>query len=141
MTVATADLDAFIDARRHVAFAYFTQDCAHIAADWVREKTGADPLRDLRALGGPLEARNLLTALRAVRAAGGMAAMATARLGEPVPALMAQRGDVVLVMSGRPVGRVSGYAFGVCTGSHIALPNDHGLVFQPLKAGVVAWRV
>ena len=135
------DLDSFIAARRGIPFEYFRQDCAHIAADWINEKTGADPLADLRGEGGPLEARNLLPALRVVRAGGGFADMATARLGPALPPLMAQRGDVVLVKSGRPIGRVSGYAFGVCTGSHIVMPDNDGLVFQPVSAGVVAWRV
>lgn len=135
------DLDSFIAARRGIAFEYFRQDCAHIAADWVKEKTGADPLADLRVECGPLEARNLLTALRVVRAGGGFADMATARLGPALPPLMAQRGDVVLVKSGRPIGRVSGYTFGVCTGANVVVPDNDGLVFQPLSAGVAAWRV
>ncbi|MBB1601586.1 DUF6950 family protein [Variovorax sp. UMC13] len=136
-----ADLDAFIDARRNTPFEYFLQDCAHIAADWVFAKTGADPLADLRSPGGPFEARNLLAALRLVRAAGGYQAMATQRLGADLPPLLAQRGDVMLVMSGRPVGRVRGFTFGVCTGSHIAAPDNDGLVFLPITSGVAAWRV
>lgn len=136
-----ANLDEFIDARRSAPFAYFEQDCAHIAAAWVAEKTGSDPMADLRAAGGPLAGHNLLTALRAVRDAGGFQAMATVRLGPLMPPLMAQRGDVVLIKSGRAVGCVRGYTFGVCTGSHVAVPDNDGLVFQPLSAGVAAWRV
>lgn len=137
----TANLDAFIDARRAAPFAYFEQDCAHIAADWVLAKTGSDPLADLRAPGGAFEARNLLSALRLVRAAGGFAAMASERLGPAISPLMAQRGDVVLIESGRQIGRVRGFTFGVCTGPHIAVPDNDGLVFRPITAGVAAWRI
>lgn len=136
-----ADLDAFIDARRTVPFAYFEQDCARIAADWVLAKTGRDPLAPLREEGGPMADGSLLATLRAVRAAGGFEAIGTQLLGPAIPPLMAQRGDVVLVLSGRPVGRVSGYTFGICTGSHVAAPDNDGLVFLPPSTGVAAWRV
>jgi hypothetical protein len=135
------DLDTFIDARRHVGFAYFEHDCATIAADWVRERRGSDPLDALRAKGGALAPKRLLTALRHVRAAGGFELTASALLGPALPGLMAQRGDVVLVKSGRHTGRVSGYCFGVCTGSSIAAPGKARLEFLPLTAGVAAWRV
>lgn len=136
-----ANLDAFIAARRALPFAYFSQDCGHIAADWVLEKTGADPLAALRGEGGPFESKRLLTALRAVRAAGGFIALGDQLLGAHIAPLLAQRGDVVLILSGRPIRRVSGYTFGVCTGANIVVPDNDGLVFQPLSAGVAAWSV
>lgn len=134
-----ADLDAFIAARRTRAFAYFEHDCAHIAADWVREKTGSDPMADLRV--PPGAPRSLLALMRKVRAAGGLAAMAGERLGPAIPPLLARRGDVVLVASGRPVGRVAGFTFGICTGSNIIVPDSDALVFWPPTTGVHAWRV
>ena len=134
-----ADLDAFIAARRALPFVYFEQDCGHIAADWVLEKTGIDPLTDLRVPAD--EPRSLFALMRKVRAGGGMAAIATERLGAPIPPLMAQRGDVVLVASGRPIGRVSGFTFGICTGSNVVVPDTGGLVFWPISAGVHAWHV
>jgi hypothetical protein len=134
-----ANLDAFIAARRALPFVYFEQDCAHIAADWVLEKTGTDPLAGLRVAAD--QPRSLLALMRRVRAAGGLAAMATERLGPSIPPLLAQRGDVVLILSGRPIGRVSGYTFGICTGGNIVVPDSDGLVFRPVSAGVHAWRV
>jgi hypothetical protein len=134
-----ANLDAFIAARRALPFVYFEQDCAHIAADWVLAKTGTDPLADLRV---PADApRSLLALMRQVREAGGLAAMANERLGPAIAPLLAQRGDVVLVASGRPIGRVSGFTFGICTGPNIVVPDTDGLVFWPISAGVHAWRV
>jgi hypothetical protein len=135
------NLDDFIVARRSAPFEYFRHDCVHIAADWVIARTGKDPLADLRAADAPVGRKNLLAAMRAVRAAGGFLSAATARLGPPLPGTMAQRGDVVLARSGGKVGRVSGYSFGICTGSHIAAPAADRLVFLPLTAGVATWRV
>ena len=99
------------------------------------------------ALGGGIVANHeaLFCAIRAlfgrVRADGGMAAVATERLGPPIPPLMAQRGDIVLVKPGRPIGRVSGFTFGICTGSNVVVPDSDGLVFWPVSTGVHAWRV
>lgn len=135
------NLDAFIDSRRCRSFEYFEHDCAHIAADWVRERTGRDVLADLRADGGPLQRKSLLAALRHVRAAGGFLPAATQRLGPFLPALMAQRGDIVLALSGGRIGIVSGYSFGICTGPNIVCPGNERLEFLPLASGVAAWRL
>lgn len=143
-----ADLDAFIDARRSTAFAYFNHDCAHVAADWVREATGVDALAPLRGDGGPLQGGSLLRALRFVRQAGAgqparecFIAAGEFLLGPSVPGLAARRGDVVLVRSGGRVGRVSGYGFAVCTGTHIVAPGADRLMFLPITAAEVAWRI
>ncbi|CAN5439712.1 hypothetical protein BH10PSE18_BH10PSE18_19120 [soil metagenome] len=138
---APVSLDAFVAARRNVPFEYFRHDCVLIAADWVLAKTGRDPLADLRAPGGPLDKRSLLTALRVIRAAGGFELAASARLGPALPGLMAQRGDVVLARSGGKIGRVSGYSFGICTGANLVAPGNERLEFLPMSAGVAAWRI
>lgn len=142
------DLDTFIHQRRATPFAYFEHDCAHVAADWVREVTGQDVLQALRGTGAPLEGGHLLTALRFVRQAGGgrparesFIAAGEFLLGPSVPGLMARRGDVVLARSGGSVGRVSGYSFGICTGAHIVAPGTDSLEFLPLTAAEAAWRL
>lgn len=61
----------------------------------------------------------------------GFAEAATAILGDPVPVLTAQRGDIVL-MEG---------AFGVCLGAQVAFVAPVGLTFRPLRACTMAWRV
>lgn len=135
------DLDLFIHERRDATFSYFERDCATLAADWVREKRGDDPLAPLRASGGPLAQRKLLAALRFVRASGGFEQAGSALLGPSKPGLMAFRGDVVLARSGRAEGRVSGFSFGICTGSHIVAPGPNQLEFLPFTAGVAAWAI
>lgn len=142
------DLDTFINQRRATPFAYFEHDCAHVAADWVRERTGVDALQALRGEGAPLEGGRLLTALRFVRQAGGggsarecFIAAGEFLLGPSVPGLIARRGDVVLARSGGPIGRVSGYSFGICTGSHIVAPGTDRLEFLPITTAEAAWRL
>lgn len=128
-------LDQFIASRRALPFAYLQHDCAHIAADWVLAKTGSDPMADLRP--GVMPGHGLRAVARVLRSEGGIRASATCRLGAPLPGLMAQRGDVVLVPAGRP-GR---FALGISTGSHIVAPGLTGMVFLPVTEGVAAWRV
>ncbi len=129
-------LDAFIDARRDVPFAWGSQDCATVAADWVLERTGRDPLADLRGTGTRPLAR-----MRPVQRAGGFVQAGTERLGPALHGAFARRGDVVLVRTGHRGQRCAHRAFGVCVGSHVAAPGLHGLVFLPLTDVEAAWRV
>lgn len=133
-------LDDFLQARAARGFVWFDADCATLAAEWLQLRTGADPLAPLRADGGMLAERHLLHTMRQVRAAGGLQAVAESLLGPAGPGLMAQRGHVVLVRSERLPGRVSGRAFGVCTGTHVAAPGADALVYLPLTMAEAAWR-
>jgi hypothetical protein len=128
-------LDEYLEGRRDAAFGWGAHDCCTFAADWVLAATGRDPMADLRGLD------SALAAMRRLRDLGGFLAAGTAGLGEPVPGLMARRGDVVLVASGRRPGRASGHAFGIHTGSHIAAAGPSGLVFLSVLEGIAAWRV
>lgn len=127
-------LDEFIADKRGRPFVWGGNDCCTVAADWVREKTGKDPMHELRGLTSPL------LAMRRLRDLGGFRAAASARLTE-IPRFMALPGDVCLVHSGRRIGRASGYSFGICTGRLIAAPGPDGLVFGPITEAVAAWRV
>lgn len=109
-------LDEFIADKRGRPFVWGDNDCCTVAADWVREKTGKDPMSDLRGLTSPL------LAMRRLRDLGGFRAAANARMTE-IPRFMALPGDVCLVHSGRRIGRASGYSFGICTGRLIAAPG------------------
>lgn len=142
------ELDAFVNARRAVPFEYFQHDCAHVAADWVKLRTGHDALEALRGSGAPLDGGSLLRALRFVRQAGAGAparesfiAAGEFLLGPSRHGLTARRGDVVLARSGGRVGRVSGYSFGVCTGAHIVAPGTDRLEFLPITSAEAAWSL
>lgn len=129
-------LDAFIDARRGTAFAWGSHDCATLAADWALQRTGVDPLADLRGTGTQPLAR-----MRLLRSAGGYMQAAIDRLGPARPGAFAQRGDVVLLRTGHRGQRMAHRAFGVCVGIHAVTTGAHGLVFMPVTDVEAAWCV
>lgn len=112
-------------------FRWAHNDCCLFAADAVVAITGVDPARELRT-----QYRSRADAQALLDARGGLEAVATAALGEPLPTpLCAQRGDVVLVVDG------DRSALGICIGAHVAGPGMHGMATVPLANGVCAWRV
>lgn len=129
-------LDAFIDARRSTPFAWGSHDCATLAADWVLQRTGKDPLADLRGVGLQPLAR-----MRLLRREGGYVPAADARLGPAQPGAFARRGDVVLMRTGHRGQRMAHRAFGICVGTHAVTTGMQGLVFMPVTQVEAAWRV
>lgn len=120
--------EAFIAARLTMPFAWGSNDCAIFAADCVQAITGQDP--------APAGLRNHTTekqALRALKRHGGVAGIATAVLGQPVPATLANIGDVVLCKAG------TRDMLAICNGASAFAPSANGLVTVPL--GDVCWRV
>lgn len=124
-------LNAAIEAARERPFSWGKQDCCMFAAGVVRDLTGKDlaaPFRD--AYAGRDEAGLLLAEL------GGVEALATAFLGEPLPGpAFAQRGDVVMVQTDE------GPALGICDGAAAWFPGPRGLVHRPMGDWRKAWRV
>lgn len=129
-------LDAFISARRSTPFAWGVHDCATFAADWVLQRTGNDPLADLRGVGLQPLAR-----MRLLHRAGGYVKAASDRLGNAQPGAFARRGDVVLLRTGHRGHRMAHRAFGVCVGTHAVTTGMYGLVFMPVTEVEAAWRV
>lgn len=127
-----ARLTALITASEQRPLAYGKHDCSLFAADAVLALTGVDVAADLRG-----RYRTAGGALRALRRAGFRTppAIATARLGTPVPVLMARRGDLV----------TDGAALGVMWAAHALFVADEvsapGLVAVPLRMLTAAWRV
>lgn len=124
-------LHAYVDARRGESFTWGTFDCALFACDWILEATGEDVIADLR--GSWSDERS---ALRTLADLGGLQTIASVRLGAPISAALAQRGDIVLhTLTGRD-------ALGVCVGAHFAGPAiEGGLVLVPMERAFMAWRV
>lgn len=123
-------LAAFIETRRAMPFGWGSNDCVTLAADWVREATGADPIADIR---GWVDARS---ALLTIEALGGLRQAVTDRLGAEIPVLTAQRGDVVMhEETVRP-------GLGVCIAEQFMAPlEEGGIVMVPMNRAVCAWGV
>lgn len=123
-------LFAMIEARRATPFEWGAHDCCSFAADAVLEMTGTDPIADLRG-----QWTDEVSALRLLKAHGGLEALATERLGVLIAPAFAQRGDVVLhTLTGRE-------ALGVCIGDRFAAVGDVGVELVPMSHAVQAWRV
>ncbi len=125
-------LDAAIEAARARHFSWSEgHDCCLFAADVVLALTGRDFAESFR---GRYSTRAEAVALLGAR--GGLEAVVTSYLGQPLPtALLARRGDVVMVET--PEGR----ALGVSVGGKAACAGPQGLTFVPMAGWLSGWRV
>lgn len=127
-------LDAAIEEARRRPFEWGVHDCALFAAGIVEALTGFDCCAEWRGgYAGEAEAAQV------VRASGGLSAMVTAVLGQPILIAFAQRGDVVMIEVG-PSAEWEG-ALGVCVGDKAAVATASGLRFAPRAMWLHAWRV
>lgn len=116
-----------VEAAKGVPFAWGRHDCATWAFD-VREALTGIPRP---AWSHRTEAGSRRWMLR--QGWRSFAEAATAILGEPVPPMLAQRGDIVLLAEPE--------VFGVCLGAQIAAVGPVGLTFAPMRMAAMAWRV
>lgn len=123
-------LDQFIVSRAGVRFEWGAFDCAMFAADWVLLACGVDLAAAWRGKYSSAAGADAL-----LRRDGGLDAMITGVLGEPIAVSFAQRGDVVVDDA------ALGLTAGVCVGGTAAFVSDHGLIFKPLAGCATAWRV
>ena len=122
--------EAFISERRARPFVWGSNDCATFAADCIKAITGVDP-----APTGLRQHRTEKQALRSLQRHGGLTGIATAAMGQPVPASQAGIGDVVLSKSGnRPM-------LSICNGSTVFAPGANGIISLALDTGSICWRV
>lgn len=122
-------LSEFYRDRRNRPFEWGENDCCTLAADWVAEITGADPIDDIRGWD------DALSAARTIESLGGMRAAVTDRLGEPIDWMLAQRGDVVLLVVNRRD------TLGVCMGQFALAPGEDGALLVQMAQAECAWRV
>lgn len=115
-------------ARQGAGFAWGVFDCVLWAADAVQAQLGQDPAAPFR--GRYCTSR---AAHRIMRPLGGLRGLATAVLGQPLPApLLARHGDVGLMQAG---------ALGVCAGDTWLVVTGLGLGHVALDQAQLAWRV
>lgn len=121
---------ALVRQRRAHPFVWGQHDCVLWAADVVLALTGADFGAQYRGTySTALQAAHLVEDL------GGLTAIVSSYLGEPISPSMARVGDIGLVSDG---GRD---LVAVCNGAHWLAPGASGLAVLSLNAGVSAWRV
>ncbi len=122
--------EGFIAQRSAKPFTWGTNDCAVFAADCVQALTGVDVAQpSLR------KHKTELQAARLLKRHGGVVGIATAALGQPVPAMQAQVGDVVLAKSnGRDM-------LAICNGATCMAPSGTGLAVLAMPVDSVCWRL
>lgn len=125
-------LAAFIESKRHAAFAWGSNDCCTFISDAAMALTGSDPMARLRgAYSDEAGAEAIL---------GGQALddYVGERLVEwgavEAPRLMAGRGDIVAARVGNHL------MCGVCIGPQLALPGQMWLAFVPTHLALRCWR-
>jgi len=138
-----AELQRYLDevAAAPGEFNWTHNNCCHFAGRWVARMTGLDALAGLGLLADARGARALLRVL----GAGDLRAAVSARLARaPIPPLLAQLGDVVMVrphlFARAAAARGVGGALGICagrTGVFIDLQGAVGHV--PMAQALAAW--
>ena len=121
-------LTAYIERKRHEAFAWGSNDCCLFAADWVLVSTGRDIAQEWRG-----KYATAYAALRFLKAGGGIENLVERAGGERVATGLARRGDLVAQDCG------DGVALGVCIGNSAAFVTANGIGFVPFPLGSV-WR-
>lgn len=132
-------LQAYLDSRRNVRFKYGSHDCCLFSCDCILAMTGTDIGAWFRGRystrAGAFAAIYERTGKSGV---GAIAEYTAAEYGmESIPVSMAQRGDMVLVGSGRKasLGIVS------LTGSDVMSLTNKQIVRVALSNATAAWRV
>lgn len=122
-------LAVYVESRRHLPFAWGSNDCVTFAAGAVEVMTGWRPT--LSTWSGPLEAARTLAEHGGIEAAvNGIGAFT------PLDNLwQARRGDLLLTT------QEHGPALAVCLGHCWAAPGQHQLSFGNLSDATVAWKV
>jgi hypothetical protein len=121
--------EAFCRERISAPFAWGRNDCCTFAADAVQAMTGQDPAPHLRSHATELQAA------RVIKEQGGIAAIATAALGEPRPTAFGAIGDIVLAnIDGRET-------LTVCNGTNLLAPGVNGMMTVGMETAVKCWRV
>lgn len=137
-------LHDFIHERKTQPFSWKIQNCCFFACDWIRLCTGVDPAKGLRVKGSTVKGAATL-----LKTMGGVEGIATARcLKHGFPSIsvnFAQRGDIVLVdlnsFNNPTVNAVEDNSLGIVVGTEAAFVGRNGLLFLPVTACRLAWRI
>jgi hypothetical protein len=111
-------------------FVWGQNDCCMFAARCVDAITGSEWVADLQSC-----YTDEASARAYIAAEGSIKDSVTRRLGEPVPRLMARRGDVCLVET------ETGPSLAVCVGASVVGPGVERQYMLPLAGVICAWRV
>ncbi len=125
-----AAADNFVREHMDLPFDWESNNCCTFCGGFVKALTGSYFLLPSHSV------TNLRDALRVVREHGNLADAVTKQMGDPMPPLLAQYGDVVLIPDTEGVGD----SIGICVGANVLAPGPKGLAVAPLSVATHAWR-
>lgn len=125
-------LSLYVDSRRNEPFAWGSNDCCLFAADWVLIATGIDIAANYRGT-----YTGALGAQRIIFEAGGIDRLleAHAPMLSRISPKFVGRGDLVLSKA------ENGPTLGINLGAINAFVGERGLIFAPLDAQGIYWRL
>ena len=125
-------LAKFLAENQHRPFCWGSWDCCLFAADAVQVQTGIDYAADYRG-----SYRTELGAARLLKRHGhdSIRDAITAQLGEPLPATLCHRGDVVLVEHNGVE------AAGIIYAGKVMVLGDDGIEAHAMSYANVGWRI
>lgn len=125
----------FAVTRQAMPFAWGTNDCASMAADWIGILTGTRP--EL-----PAYEATEFSAMRVIAEGGGLRELISRALSLPAVVdenrLRAQRGDIALVPM---IDNPEHEATGVVVGQWVLVPSWEGGLLYPITDITAAWRI
>ncbi|CAK0747374.1 putative NLPC_P60 domain-containing protein [Azospirillaceae bacterium] len=131
-----AQLDAYLSDCRSKHFSWGQFDCVLFVADWIKHRTGRDPIADCRG-----RYQNDRGAYRTLYRATGrlqLVEAASVLLGPPLETpRLACRGDVVAAA----VREDNNPSLGLCAGTHAVFVGASGLCARPLLMIDCAWSL
>lgn len=120
---------AYVRQHAQTGFEWGSHDCCTFAAGAVEALTGTNPMAAVPRY------EDELAAARMVHRAGGLRALATEYLGEPVSPALANVGDVVLIENaGREL-------LGICNGTSALAQGTEAMVALEMTAARAAWKI
>ncbi len=127
------NINEFLQHRRLQPFKWGGNDCCLFVADAVKLQSGVDYAGEYRG-----SYHTEMGSLRCIRKQGfeSIESLLTAYLGEPLPPLNAQTGDIALVLNEQHQATA-----GVVFRAHVYLVTPDGLCHMPLSQVLKCWRV
>lgn len=117
-----------IEAARNKPFKIGEHDCVSFACSCVKALSGVDLTHEVERY------RSSANSARLFRGRGLDLSVSNV-LGEPLPVVFAQRGDVVELRRGRRS------FIGICVGAHAAMLKLDGLAFVPISDCRQVWKI
>lgn len=129
-------LKPIVDAYRHIPFVWAMHDCCLFVARCVDAQLGT---RFEERAHRDFDYHEAVSAIRAVKAAGGWEPLISRYFGPSVPPGQLELGDVVLGRAKAPFERTS--LLGICDEEVFMAPDTAGIAWHPMENALMGWKL